>query len=106
MGDKTGLAHRMSLAHHGTQRLTCSQPTQGAKTHSPGAGGPTSPCGVEGTEGMQGGQGVVDTVGGTCPPPHQQGGARRHLFSCNWGRATKATDSLGLVWMRNVNLCQ
>lgn len=26
--------------------------------------------------------------------------------SCSWERATKATESLGLVWVRNVNLCQ
>lgn len=38
---------------------------------------------------------MVCVVGGTCPPPQQL---------CP--SVTKATESLGQAWVRNVNLCQ
>lgn len=56
--------------------------------------------------GMQGGQGVVDTVGGTCPPPRQQGVAHGHPLSCSWGRAIKSNQLLGTSLVRKMNSCQ
>jgi len=56
--------------------------------------------------GMWGGQGVMYAVGGTHPPPRQQGGAHGHPLHCSWGRATKTALSLGQGCVRNMNLRQ